>query len=89
MTTDGSGSSAQFTLLMDAIKKVADSVDSKLSAIKRYLMLERESADDRLVRDKLVDSVGSALDGQDPPAVEKAKTLIKEGEKMINVRQKH
>ena len=40
------------------------------------------------VRDKLVDSVASALD-QEPPAIEKAKALIKEGEKLIDVRQKH
>ena len=37
------------------------------------------------VCDKLVDFVSSALDGQDPPQL----TLIKEGEKMIDVRQKH
>ena len=108
------GSSAQFALLMDAIKKVEDSVDTKLTAIKRDVTVERESANDRLVkklqldskpsfrkkgnekqyvfneqvRDKLVDSVTSALN-QTPPAVEKAKALIKEGEKMIDVRQKH
>ena len=108
------GSSAQFALLMDAIKRVEDSVDTKLSTIKKDLTLERESADDRLVkklrldskpsfrkkgnekqyvfneqvRDKLVDSVSSAL-SQTPPAVEKAKALIKEGEKLIEVRQKH
>ena len=109
----GEGSS-QFSLLLDATKKVEDSVDTKLSAIKRDLTMECESADDRLVKrlrldnkpsfkkkshekqysfneqvcDKLVDSVTSALD-QTPPAIEKAKTLIKEGEKLIDVRQKH
>lgn len=108
------GSSAQFALLMDAIKRVEDSVDTKPSTIKKDLTLERESADDRLVkklrldskpsfrkkgnekqyvfneqvRDKLVNSVSSAL-SQTPPAVEKAKALIKEDEKLIEVRQKH
>ena len=35
-----------------------------------------------------MDSVSNALE-QTPPAVEKAKTLIKEGEKLIDTRQKH
>lgn len=40
------------------------------------------------LRDKLVVSVNEALE-QAPPAVEKAKTLLKEGEKLIDLRQKH
>ena len=45
-----SGSSEQFAFpmfLMDTIKRVEDSIDAKLSTIKRDLTLERESADDR------------------------------------------
>ena len=113
-SNDSDASTSQFALIMDAIKKVEASVDSKLSNIKRELTEERESADDRLVkklrldgkttfkkkshekqyyfneqvRDKLVDSVTGALE-QTPPAVEKAKALIKEGNKLIDVRQKH
>ena len=111
---DSDASTSQFALLMDAIKNVEASVDSKLSNIKRELTKERESADDRLVkklrldgkttfkkkshekqyffneqvRDKLVDSITSALE-QTPPAVEKAKALLKEGNKLIDVHQKH
>ena len=40
------------------------------------------------LQDKLVDSVTTALK-QIPLATEKAKTLIQEGEKLIEVRQKH
>ena len=40
------------------------------------------------VQDKLVDSVTSGLD-QTLPAVEKAETLIKEDDKLIDVQQKH
>ena len=40
------------------------------------------------VRDKLVDSDTAALD-QTPPAVEKARSFVKEGEKLIDVRQKN
>ena len=49
---------------------------------------ERQFFFNEQVRDKLVDSVSNALE-QRPPAVEKAKTLIKEGEKLIDTRQKH
>ena len=40
------------------------------------------------VHDKLVDSIAAALE-QTPPAVEKARSLIKEGEKLIDIRQKN
>ena len=43
------GSSAQFAQLLAAINKVEANVDAKLSQMKRELMEERESADDRLV----------------------------------------
>ena len=44
------GSSAQFAQLLAAINKVETNVDAKLSQMKRELMEERESADDRLVK---------------------------------------
>ena len=50
------GSSAQFALLMDAIKRVEDSVDTELFTINKYLILERESANDRLVKKLRLDS---------------------------------
>lgn len=117
MATPGAGSSdgtsSQFAQLLSAIQKVEANVDAKLSHMKRELMDERESADERLVkkirmdskpsfrkkshekqyvfneqvRDKL-DSAAAAL-GQTPPAVEKARDILKEGEKLIDVRQKN
>ena len=117
MATPGAGSSdgtsLQFAQLLSAIQRVEANVDAKLSHMKRELMDERESADERLVkkirldakptfkkkshemqfhfneqvRDKL-DSATAAL-GQTPPAVEKAKAVLKEGEKLIDARQKN
>ena len=40
------------------------------------------------VREKLVDNVRTALD-QTPPAVEKIRSLVNEGEKLIDTRQKN
>ena len=52
----------------------------KKSHEKQYMFNEQ-------IRDKL-DSVATAL-GQTPPAVEKAKDILKEGEKIIDTRQKN
>ena len=46
---------------------------------------ERQFLFNEQVRDKLMDSVGNTLK-QMPPTVEKAKALIKEGEKHIDIR---
>ena len=80
--------------------------------MKRELMEERESADDRLVKkmrlekrpvfkkinhekqfefnDQVRNKVESAVTAVElpTPAVEKARTLLKEGEKLIDARQK-
>ena len=40
------------------------------------------------IRDKLVDDVRTALD-QTPPAVEKLRSLVNEGEKLLDIRQKN
>ena len=53
----------------------------KKSHEKKFLFNEQ-------VHDKLVDSVTAALD-QTPPAVEKARSFMKEGEKLIDARQKN
>ena len=107
------GSSAQFAQLLAAINKVETNVDAKLSQMKRELMEERESADDRLVKkmrlekrpvfkkishekqfdfnEQVRDKVESAVAALElpSPAVEKARTLLKEGEKLIDARQKN
>ena len=107
------GSSAQFAQLLAAINKVETNVDAKLSQMKRELMEERESADDRLVKkmrlekrpvfkkishekqfdfnEQLRDKVESAVAALElpSPAVEKARTLLKGGEKLIDARQKN
>ena len=101
------GSSAQFVQLLAAINKVETNVDAKLSQMKRELMEERESADDRLVKkmrlekrpvfkkishekqfdfnEQVRDKIESAVAALElpSPAVEKARTLLKEGEKLI------
>ena len=107
------GSSAQFAQLLAAINKVETNVDAKLSQMKRELVEERESADDRLVKkmrlekrpvfkkishekqfdfnEQVRDKVESAVAALElpSPAVEKARTLLKEGEKHIDARQKN
>ena len=97
------GSSAQFAQLFAAINKVETNVDAKLSQMKRKLMEERESADNRLVKkmrlekrpvfikkishekqyefnEQVRDKVESAFTALElpTPAVEKARTLLKE-----------
>ena len=107
------GLSAQFAQLLAAINKVETNVDAKLPQMKRELMEERESADDRLVKkmrlekrpvfkkishekqfdfnEQVRDKVESAVAALElpSPAVEKARTLLKEGEKLIDARQKN
>ena len=60
MATPGAGSSdgssSQFEQLLSVIQKVEANVDAKLTHMKRELMDERESADERLVKKLCLDT---------------------------------
>ena len=98
-----SGSSSESASQRELLQAVNDVFTVKMSELKRELVKEQEESNERLVKrlrlethevqfrfNEDIRSKMSAAAGAlslAPPAVEKAQTLLEEGEKLINNRQ--